>query len=182
MKIDLQQLLRYIPFIVGYLLAFYYKKKYKENKIDDLYLYVLLSGIIGARLTYAVFNVGIFKYDWSGIISVSRYNLNFVGGIIISWIAFHLLCKLYKLETERFIKLYTLTLFMMFLIGNLVEIYLINQFPFYLSMTSISELLILAGLFLVGMLLEIFTPNKYRIKYFSPILIGCVLSLNGIIS
>jgi len=181
MKIDLQQLLRYVPFLVGYLVAFYYKKRYDEKKIEDLYLFVLISGLVGARLTYAVFNVGIFNYDWSSVISISRYNLNLIGGLVISLIVLYLLCKKYNLDIQKYLKYYAIILFTIFLFSSLVEVYLIHQFPFYLSMTSQYELWLSAALFIAAIFIEVLLPEKYRIKYFTPILIVCVLLVKELI-
>jgi len=181
MKIDLQQLLRYVPFLVGYLVAFYYKKRYDEKKIEDLYLFVLISGLVGARLTYAVFNVGIFNYDWSSVISISRYNLNPIGGLVISIIILFLLCKKYKLDIQKYLKYYAVILFTIFLGGSLVEIYLIHQFPFYLSLTPIFDVWLTVALFITAILLEVLMPEKHRIKYFTPILILCVFVLKELI-
>lgn len=181
MKIDLQQLLRYVPFLVGYLVAFYYKKRYGEKKIEDLYLVVLISGLVGARMSYAIFNVGIFNYNWSSVISISRYNLNSIGGIVISLIVMYLLCKKYKLEMQRYLGYYAIILFIIFLFSSLVELYLIHRFPFYLGLTSIYELYSAVALFIAAIIIEVLMPKKFRTRYFSPLLIGCVLLVKELI-
>ena len=165
MSINLQQLLKFIPFLGGYLVTIYYKKRYDEKKIDDLYLYVVISGLVGARVTYAIFNVGIFEYDWTNIISISHYTLNLFGGLVISLIILYLLSSKYKLDIQKYLNYYTIILFTIFLFGSFTEIYLIQQFPFYLSMTSIAEAWLSIVLFSIGILTEILMFKKYQMKY-----------------
>lgn len=181
MSINLQQLLKYVPFIVGFLVTMYYKKRYNESKIDDLYLYVLISGMVGARLTYAVFNVGLFKYDWTNIISISHYNLNLYGGLIISLVTFYLFMTKFKLNVQKYLNYYAILLFTIFLFGNIVEFVLINRFPFYMGMTSINEIWILMVLFAVAIVIEVLMYKKYVLKYHTPILMVSVFTLKEII-
>ena len=72
------------------------KHGYDKQKIDDLIFYVLISGIIGARLYYCIFNLDYYVANPIDIIKIWEGGLAIHGGIIGGLIAAFIYCKKQK--------------------------------------------------------------------------------------
>lgn len=83
---------------VAYLLANREAKKrgFPKDFIFDLCFYVVLIGIIGARLYYVLFNLSDFKDDLFSILAIWNGGLAIHGGLIAGFITIVVYCKIKK--------------------------------------------------------------------------------------
>jgi len=144
--INTEMLMKILPFFIGYVIVYFIKKIKKIDKIDDLYFYGLIGGLIGARLSYAVFNVGILNYDWTKVYMINQYNLNKFGGITIGLLIMFLLLKRYDIDYKKIWPKAFIVLDIVFMLIYVVEIYQMKSSMFYLSMTSETNLIIKIGI------------------------------------
>lgn len=80
--------------ICGYFLILREAKRngYKENEISDMFFYMLLFGIIGARLYYCLFNMSYYNNIFD-VFKVWEGGLAIHGGIIFGLISVFVFCK-----------------------------------------------------------------------------------------
>lgn len=92
-----------IGIILGFILASLEGKKFKlpEDFIFDMGFYVVLFGIIGARLYYVIFNFSLYKDNLIDIFKVWNGGLAIHGGIIAGLITLLIYCKLKKVNPFR---------------------------------------------------------------------------------
>ena len=69
------------------------KKHNMYNFINDLITYVIISGILGARLYYVIFNFKLYKHNLIEIFKVWEGGLAIYGGVIAGFIAVVYLSK-----------------------------------------------------------------------------------------
>jgi phosphatidylglycerol---prolipoprotein diacylglyceryl transferase len=89
-------------FASSYLLALYQMKKkafrIDRSQIDDLYFYLILGLIIGARLGYAIFyNLGSYAANPLEVFAVWHGGMSFHGGLIGASVAGYLVIRRRKL-------------------------------------------------------------------------------------
>ena len=93
--------------LVGIILAIFLaekeakKFKYDKDFIFDLAFWIIIFGIIGARLYYVVFNLGLYKNDLLGIFKVWNGGLAIHGGIIGGLITLLVYCKIKGVKPLR---------------------------------------------------------------------------------
>ena len=89
--------------LIGYLLAKKESKKFDLPKdfIFDLTFWIIIFGIIGARLYYVAFNWSLYKNDLLGILEVWNGGLAIHGGIIAGLITLIIFCKIKKVNPFR---------------------------------------------------------------------------------
>lgn len=170
--INLDMLVRYIPFILGYVAAYIIKKKTQYKKLDDMYFYSMLAGLIGARIIYAIVDVGIFDYDWSKVYMVNQYNLNTIGGLVLALTTFYILSKKYEADPKDLMPFAYVLLNLVFILSYTVELYLMKTSVFYLSLTSEFSLIVKA-LALVAITLVVMKSNKQ----FKPVVLLILFSV-----
>ena len=89
--------------LVGILLALYLcdkeakKHDLPKDVIFDVGFWVVIFGILGARLYYVLFNLGLYKNDLVGVFKVWEGGLAIHGGIIAGFITLFAYCKINKL-------------------------------------------------------------------------------------
>ncbi len=68
----------------GYFLAIFLAKKsgLSSSVVDKMFLGLLLSGLLGARLVYVIFNFEIFQVNWLDAFNLSKGGLSIFGGFI----------------------------------------------------------------------------------------------------
>jgi phosphatidylglycerol---prolipoprotein diacylglyceryl transferase len=92
-----------LGFVSSYLLVMYQLKK-KNLKIDraiidDLFFYLILGLIVGARLGYVIFyNLGFYLQNPLEIFVIWRGGMSFHGGLIGSFVAGYIIMKRKKLN------------------------------------------------------------------------------------
>lgn len=92
-----------VGIIIAILLAEKESKKFKFDKdfIFDLAFWVIIFGIIGARLYYVIFNFELYKNDILGIFKVWNGGLAIHGGIIAGLVTLLIYCKLKNVKPFR---------------------------------------------------------------------------------
>lgn len=88
---------------VGYLLAEREAKKFKLPKdfIFDLTFWIVIFGILGARIYYVVFNFNLYRNDLLDIFKVWNGGLAIHGGIIMGLITLLIYCKIKEVKPLR---------------------------------------------------------------------------------
>lgn len=93
--------------LVGIILAIFLaekeakKFKYDKDFIFDLAFWIIIFGIIGARLYYVIFNFELYKNDLLGIFKVWNGGLAIHGGIIVGLITLLVYCKIKGVKPLR---------------------------------------------------------------------------------
>ncbi len=89
--------------IIGYLLAVKEAKKFNISKdtIFDLAFYIIIFGILGARLYYVAFNYELYIDNPLSIFAVWEGGLAIHGGIIFGLLTLIIFCKIKKLSILR---------------------------------------------------------------------------------
>ncbi len=84
-----------IGIVIAYVLAHGESKKFNLPKgfLSDLAFWVILIGIIGARIWYVIFNFGLYKNDLLEIFAVWHGGLAIHGGLIGGLVALIVYCK-----------------------------------------------------------------------------------------
>ncbi len=79
-------LLLLIGVLAGYFLANYLadRAKLSVGLIDKIFLGCLVSGLIGARLVYVLFNWSAFSNDWAQILNLRTGGLSFFGALLFA--------------------------------------------------------------------------------------------------
>lgn len=81
-----------------YILKVAKKEGLNTDKIFDLSLILLFSGIIGGRVGYVIANFQFFKYDLAEIIKVWDGGLGFMSGFLLATLAGYLYLKTQKIS------------------------------------------------------------------------------------
>lgn len=92
-----------VGILIAFLLASREGKKFELPKdfIFDLGFWLVLFGIIGARLYYVVFNFDIYKNDLLSVFEVWNGGLAIHGGILFGLITLVVYCKIKKVNIFR---------------------------------------------------------------------------------
>ena len=87
---------------IGYYMAKSLASQYGEDKkkIEDIYLFILLSSFIGARLFYVLTHLNLFKDNLLSILKLSHYNLSLIGGLISGILVTFLIGKKEKIQMD----------------------------------------------------------------------------------
>ncbi len=106
--------------MVGFLLANKEAKKFKLPKdfIFDLTFWVVIFGILGARLYYVIFNFSLYKNDFLDIFKVWNGGLAIHGGIIAGLITLLIFCKIKKVKPLRIMDIAVISLIIAQAIGR----------------------------------------------------------------
>lgn len=92
-----------VGIIIAFVLASRESKKFNLPKdfIFDLGFWVVIFGIIGARLYYVIFNYSLYKDSLLDVVKVWNGGLAIHGGIIAGFITLVIYCKLRKVNPFR---------------------------------------------------------------------------------
>lgn len=93
------------------------KKGMNKSKIDDIFFILLITGFVGARLFYVLFNYNLFKDDLLSIIKLSHMNLYLYGGILVGLGVLYILSKKNNILFYNMFKVYVLPLYFSIAIG-----------------------------------------------------------------
>ena len=107
-------------FFVGGSLAIKEAKKWNidENFMINLFFYVIVFGLIGARLYYVLFNLDFYKANPSSIFRVWEGGLAIHGGLVASLLVVFLYTKKYKVKTFRLLDILVVSLILGQAIGR----------------------------------------------------------------
>lgn len=90
----------------------------KREFVFNMLFYALITGIIGARLYYVIFNIGDYLKDPIEIIKIWHGGLAIHGGLIFGLLTIIFYCKKYKMRTVRFLDFYCVPLLLAQAIGR----------------------------------------------------------------
>jgi phosphatidylglycerol:prolipoprotein diacylglycerol transferase len=157
-------------------------KESEEDKkeIDDIYFILVLIGFIGARLSYALMHIDLYKGNMFNIFKISESNLSLVGGLIFGLVTLGILSRKYKIKFDDLLKIFVIPFYFSISIGIWVVVF--NKFLLPISITN--SLIKIAGIsfiFLIGMILELMIPNKKQYKYKTPIILAIIMGLYRLI-
>ena len=153
-------------------------KEYGEEKkkIEDIFFTLLISGFVGARLSYVLMNLKLYKDNIALIFSLSHYSLSLTGGLIIGLLTLIILSNIYKIEFERLLKIFVIPFYFSMAIGIWVVV-----FDTFLVSLKISgnpiKVLSISIIFLLGMICELLLPKKIKHKYLTPIILAVTMGL-----
>lgn len=87
-----------IGVLLAFLLVTYHAKKQGQNPDDfyDLGIYLLIFGILGARVYYVIFSWDYYKNHLSSIINIREGGLAIYGGVIAGFVTLCIWCKIKK--------------------------------------------------------------------------------------
>ena len=109
-----------IGVLIGYEIAIHYSKKinYHSMEITDMILYIVIWGIVGARLYYVLFNFSMFSDDLIGIFQIWRGGLAIYGAVLgaSSYILYY--CLKRKLSFIKVMDIFSLSLLLGQAIGR----------------------------------------------------------------
>lgn len=164
---------------ISYVIAGILAREYKEdkNRIEDIFIILLIIGFIGARLSYALMNPGSYRDNISSMLKISHYNLSLLGGVIFGLLTLMLLSNKYKIEFKKLFKIYVAPFYFSMAIG----IWVLMFDHLLLASTHLREepkkVLYISLLFLIGMGLEFVLLKKSNNKYISFIILAVVMFL-----
>lgn len=154
-------------------------KKHKEdkNKIDDIFIITLIAGFLGARLSYALMNVDLYKDNIFSLFRISHYNLSLIGGVIFAILALKILSMKYKISFYKLVRIFVIPFY--YSMGIMAWLNMFDRliFSFNYIKSIHLEILSLTVLFLVGMIFEIILPKRINNKYTSIIILSGVIAV-----
>ncbi len=106
--------------ILGYLLLQKEATKYNYPKdfMFNLFFWAVISGFIGARLYYVVFNWSIYQSDPLSIFKIWEGGLAIHGGLLFGFISIALYCKKYNVNTFKITDMATVSVLLGQAIGR----------------------------------------------------------------
>lgn len=157
-------------------------KEYGEDKkkVEDIYFTLILTGFIGARLSYVLMNLGLYKGNVRSILSLSHYNLSLTGGLIFGLLTLVILARKYEIEFNKLLKVFVIPFYFSMAIGIWVVVF--DKFLVSLKISNNPmKVLSLSIIFLLGMIGELVLGKKIEHKYLTPIILAVTMGLYYII-
>lgn len=159
---------------IGYYMAKSLASQYGEDKkkIEDIYLFILLSSFIGARLFYVLTHFNLYRDNLLGILKLSHYNLSLIGGVITGILVTFLISKKEKIQMDKLLKIILPPFYFAMAIGIWM-----GNFDRLLNLSSNLRsnpkmVLLLSGIFLFGLILQLTLLKEGKFKKFTwPVLI-----------
>ena len=148
-----------VAVLIGYEIAIHYSKKinYHSMEITDMILYIVICGIIGARLYYVIFNFSMFKDDLFGIFQIWRGGLAIYGAVIGASLYVLYYCMKRNLSFIKVLDIFSLSLLLGQAIGRWGNFF--NQ-EAYGGITTYDAL---SGLHIPGFIIKgMFIDGVYR--------------------
>ena len=110
----------FIAFLVGCALALQESKKWNipQDFMINLFFYVIIFSLLGARLYYVLFNLDYYLQDPISIIKIWEGGLAIHGGILFGLITTIIYCKKYKVSILRVLDILAVSLILGQAIGR----------------------------------------------------------------
>lgn len=157
-------------------------KEYNEDKkkIEDIYFILIISGFIGARLSYVLMNLGLYKGNMGSIFKLTHYNLSLTGGLLVGLLTLLILSKKFKIDFNKLLKIFVVPFYFSMAIGIWLVIF--DKFMVSLKISNNPiKVLSLSIIFLLAMIGELVLGKKIEGKYLSPIILAVTMGLYYII-
>ena len=135
-----------------------------KKKIEDIYLMILLSSFIGARIFYVITHFNFYKDSLISIIKLSHYNLSLIGGVITGLLVTYLISKKEKIAMDKLLQIILPPFYFSMAIGIWM-----GKFDRLLNISSNLRnnpkmVLLLSAVFLTGLILELTLLKEERHK------------------
>lgn len=90
--------------VLSLILLYFSKKKYgiKYEDLLEILIFVLIFGILGARLFYVIFNLEYYLKNLGQIFNIQNGGLAIYGGIIVGAITTYIICRIKKIDFLNF--------------------------------------------------------------------------------
>ena len=157
-------------------------KEYGEDKkkIEDIYFILIISAFIGARLSYVLMNLGLYKGNIGAIFKLTHYNLSLTGGLIVGLLTLLILSKKFKIDFNKLLKIFVIPFYFSMAIGIWLVIF--DKFLVSLKISNNPmKVLSLSIIFLLAMIVELVLGKKIEGKYLTPIILAVTMGLYFII-
>lgn len=151
-----------IGYYIARSLGVYYGQD--KKKIEDIYLMILLSSLIGARLFYVITHLNVFKSNLLSILKLSHYNLSLIGGVITGILVTFLISKKEKIIMDKLLKIMLPAFYFSMAVGIWI-----GNFDRLLKISSNLRnnpkmVLLLSVIFLTALILELTFLKEERYK------------------
>ena len=159
---------------IGYYMAKALGSEYGEDKkkIEDIYLMILLSSFIGARLFYVITHLNLYRDSLFSMFKLTHYNLSLIGAVITGLFVTFLISKREKIKMDKLLKINLPPFYFAMAIGIWM-----GNFDRLLNISSRLRnnprmVLLVSGVFLAGLILELTILKEERYRSFRwPVLI-----------
>lgn len=159
---------------IGYYMAKALGSEYGEDKkkIEDIYLMILLSSFIGARLFYVITHLNLYRDSLFCMFKLTHYNLSLIGAVITGLLVTFLISKREKIKMDKLLKINLPPFYFAMAIGIWM-----GNFDRLLNISSRLRnnprmVLLVSGVFLAGLILELTILKEERYRSFRwPVLI-----------
>lgn len=113
-------LLILIAVLVGYQIVVHYCKKigYRTSSIVDMFLYLILWAIVGARVYYVIFNFSAYQDNLLEIFMIWKGGLAIYGAVIAGILYIGYYCKKHELNFIKVLDIFSLSLLLGQAIGR----------------------------------------------------------------
>lgn len=114
-----------IMFAIGILVAYYVarilakKRGIDVNILDEPFVYIVISGVLGARLLYVILNLSYFLANPVDILKIWEGGLAYFGGLVTAILVGYFYAKKKKLDFFLFADLVTIPLVIGHIFGRL---------------------------------------------------------------
>lgn len=169
--------------VLGYITSSILAKEYEmdKSKIQDIYMILVITGIIGARLGFVFANLNLFKGKLLSILSLSHYNLSLLGGVVSGILALIILSRIYRMNFNSLLSIFTISFYIAMAIGVWVL-----KFDYLMLLSSSigkseNSVLLVSAMFLLAMIIELYLNNKAKNKYITPTILIVVMALYYVI-
>ena len=135
-----------------------------KKKIEDIYLMILLSSFIGARIFYVITHFNFYQDSLISIFKLSHYNLSLIGGVITGLLVTYLISKKEKIAMDKLLQIILPPFYFSMAIGIWM-----GKFDRLLNISSNLRnnpkmVLLLSAVFLTGLILELTLLKEERHK------------------
>lgn len=163
---------------LSYFISNLMAKEYGEDKkkIEDIYFILIISSFIGARLSYVLMNLGLYKGNIGAIFKLSHYNLSLTGGLIVGLLALLILSKKFGIGFTKLLKIFSIPFYFSMAIGIWLVVFDKFLVSFRISNNPI-KVLTLSIIFLLGMIGDLVLGKKIENKYLTPIILAVTMGL-----
>ncbi|PAB58386.1 prolipoprotein diacylglyceryl transferase Lgt [Anaeromicrobium sediminis] len=167
-----------VAIFISYFIAGSLAKEHEQdkNKIEDIFMITLVSGLIGARLTYVLMNMDLYRENMFDILKMSHYNLSFMGGIIVGLVILGICSLKYKIPLEKLLRIFITPFYFSMAIGVWTFMFDKLSLPLNHMKNGQRGILYLSIMFIIGIIIELNLPKKSNYKFVSSI-IACLLIL-----
>lgn len=135
--------------------------KIEKNKLEDIYFYTLIIGMISSRVSYFILNLKSYRNNILSIISINHFNTYLIGGVIGGLLFLYYYSRKNKIEFSIILSVLLIPFYFSVSIG----IWGIYFDRFFITKIDKSVTFLLLSLtFFLGIILDnLSKKNKHRL-------------------